>query len=117
MHGTAAKLLRDRRDALNLTQWDVSRMAGVREYDISRWETGKTKTLPLLGMWKVSRVLGLKLEDLVQALLADEANAERSDPRAPAATREGSAGKASARKGGGAGGKPQVRLSHRPPSA
>lgn len=75
MQGSAARLLRERREALNLTQWDVSRRADVREYDISRWERGVTKTLPLLGMWKICRVLGIDLEDLADALLADEAAA------------------------------------------
>jgi transcriptional regulator with XRE-family HTH domain len=83
VQGHAAKLLRERRVELDLTQYEVAQRAGggVREYDVSRWERGKTRSLPLLGLWKVSRVLGLDLEVVAEALLADEAEAQAQRAR------------------------------------
>lgn len=78
MQGTAASLLLKRREALGLTQYEVARRAGVRESDISRWERGIVKSPPLTGMRKVCRVLEVPLEELADALLADEASAESS---------------------------------------
>lgn len=107
MQGTAARLLRERREALDLTQWEVSRRADVREYDISRWERGVTKTLPLLGMWKISRVLDFTLEELAEALLEDEANAAGSGRSAPGSAIQEVAAKAASRASDGAGRKPR----------
>lgn len=76
MHGNAAKLLRERRLELELTQHEVAVRAGIRDYDVSRWERGATKSLPLLGAWKISKALGIDLETLADALLADERRPE-----------------------------------------
>ena len=72
MQGEAAKLLSERRHALGLTQHQVAQLAGVREYDVSRWERGKTRALPLLGIWKISRALEIPLQDVAKAMEADE---------------------------------------------
>lgn len=76
MQGTASSLLLKRREALKLTQYEVARRADVRESDISRWERGVVKSPPLTGMRKVCRVLGIDLEELADALLADEARSQ-----------------------------------------
>ena len=81
MQGEAAKLLSERRHALGLTQHQVAQLAGVREYDVSRWERGKTRALPLLGIWKISRALEIPLQDVAKAMEADELAA--APPPAP----------------------------------
>jgi transcriptional regulator with XRE-family HTH domain len=68
----AARMLRERRAELELSQFQVAELAGVREKDVSRWETS-VKSPPLLGMYLVSKALGLDLYDLARAL-ADDAD-------------------------------------------
>ena len=73
MQGEAATLLYKRRTALHLTQHQVAQLAGVREYDVSRWERGKTRALPLLGIYKICRALEIPVESVAKAMEADEA--------------------------------------------
>lgn len=61
-------MLRARRLELGLSQFEVAKLAGVREKDVSRWETGHVASPPLLGMFLMSRALGLDLYDLARAL-------------------------------------------------
>ena len=71
MQGRAAKLLSDRREELGYTQHYVAQRAGVREYDVSRWERGAVRSLPLAGIYRVCRVLELDLEAVGELLWED----------------------------------------------
>lgn len=68
MPSTAAQMLRDRRSELDLSQFQVAQRAGVREKDVSRWETGRVASPPLLGMYRLCRALGLDLVEVARAL-------------------------------------------------
>lgn len=72
MPSKAAQMLRNRRLELDLSQFEVAQRAGVREKDVSRWETGRVVSPPLLGMYLVSRALGLDLVELAKALENEE---------------------------------------------
>lgn len=74
MPSKASQMLRDRRLELGLSQFQVAQRAGVREKDVGRWETGHVASPPLLGMFLVSRALGLDLYDLARALADEEEN-------------------------------------------
>lgn len=88
VQGKAAKLLSDRREELGLTQHEVAVAAGVRDYDVSRWERGAVRSLPLAGLRSVCRVLEIDLEELADLLLEDltsgagAADDQEASPRA-----------------------------------
>lgn len=79
MQGKAAKLLSDRREELGLTQHQVAQRAGVREYDVSRWERGAVKSLPLAGIYRVCRALDLNLERVGELLWEDLTSGEAGE--------------------------------------
>jgi transcriptional regulator with XRE-family HTH domain len=75
MATAAAKILKARREELGLSQFEVAVSAGLREYDVSRYETGKTRSLPLLEAYKMAKALDLDLVELAKALDQEESDA------------------------------------------
>lgn len=68
MPSKAAEMLRARRLELDLSQYQVAQSAGLHEKDVSRWETGRVASPPLLGMYRLCRALGLDLIEVARVL-------------------------------------------------
>lgn len=109
-------LLRTRRQASKTGFKQLTAATGLEPETLRKWEVGEISEPPFRGVLIYARVVGIPLEELVEAALG-EASAAHTDPRDPPIAREGSAAVASARADKRAASKRQPRRAHRPPGA